>query len=145
MDSYNICVPENEIEKFRSTIDEIYDSGAFSLLCTPVSYKLKSTLEYQISFYIICSEETLREVIEFSGINNIVAICTYLNIYKGIRYYCESGVGRTLIQNTASNHYDLYALSLNYPRKPSYINPFTYTILYDNICYISRNAYRQLR
>ena len=129
MDSYNICVPENEIEKFRSTIDEIYDSGAFSLSCTPVSYKLKSTLEYQISFYIICSEETLREVIEFSGINNIVAICTYLNIYKGIRYYCESGVGKILIQSTVCDHHDLYKLSLNHP---SYINPFTYTILYDN-------------
>ena len=132
MDSYNICVPENEIEKFRSTINEMYDSKAFVFTYTPVSYKLKSTFEYQISFYIICSEETLKEIIEFSGINDIVAICTYLNIYKEIRYYYESCVGRTLIQNTADNHYDLYALSLNYPCKPSYVEPFTYTILYDN-------------
>lgn len=132
MASYNICVPEDEMANFRSILDEIYDSKAFVFSYIPVHYKLKSTFEYQINFNIICSEETLREIIEFSGVNDIVAICTYLNIYKEIRYYYESGVGRTLIQNTADNHHGLYTLSLNYPCKPSYINPFTYTILYDN-------------
>lgn len=131
MASYDICVPENEIKKFRSIVDKLYDSKefVFSFSYIPVNYKLKSTLEYQINFNIICSEETLREVIEFSEISDIIAICTHLNIYKEIVYYYESGVGKTLIQNTACSHHDLYKLSLNYP---SYVNGFTYTILYDN-------------
>ena len=129
MASYNICVPEDETVRFMNIVDMIYNNKKLVFSYVPVSYKLKSTLEYQISFNIICSEETLKKIIEFSGISNIVAICTHFIEYKEMRYYYESGVGRTLIQNTACSHHDLYKLSLNYP---SYVNGFTYTILYDN-------------
>ena len=140
---YHIYVAEEDKPRFIATLEDLYKHISFNYKI--VNYTLELTYSYKISFTITCSEESLKKILYYSSIKNIVDICNSIEyiweyIYTKIIIFRSLELGEITIEYNANTRDKLSEMLSKCNIVGMYSSDcYLYSIIYNNAYMIIRS------